>query len=345
MATYRLWPATDGPATATIDDTAYTLGVEFEVTSPVNFTAWNWWCQTSATVSFGLYRVTSDTTGALLASRADVSVAAGGWRRTEASAPIALVPGERYRAVVFSTFDNFYTATSQYWLGGGPGATGLTNGPLRAFSTAEATSSDQGSFISGASMAFPNNAFNGANYWIDPEVADAEPSTNAVTLQAAVRRPTMQTSVALTNPVALAAAVRRAVSSLSAAGINSATLAPPVRRPSSSIALEQRNPVELQAWYPRPLASLSTVAVVPVRDIHVNALALNASWLPSVTASTWSVGGTITANPTGARALAESWLPSQVEAPSKLSAKPLAPAPLKASEMTPHPLTAGKIEV
>lgn len=34
MTTYRLWPATSGPANGTADATAYTLGVEFEISAP-----------------------------------------------------------------------------------------------------------------------------------------------------------------------------------------------------------------------------------------------------------------------------------------------------------------------
>lgn len=174
MTTLRLWPATDGPALPSSDPVDYTLGTEFEVTEACDFTAWHWWCQTNATVSFGLYQVDSAASGTLLASVAGVAVVAGGWRRTAAAAPVALTPGVRYRVVVFSTTDGFYCTTPNYW-SSGAGSAGIVNGALEAPNAAGATGGDQGSFTATVGvMTFPTDSFNSTNYWIDAEVETAD---------------------------------------------------------------------------------------------------------------------------------------------------------------------------
>lgn len=174
MAVYRLWPSTSGPGAATADTENYTLGTEFEVSSAANFTGWYFWCQTAATVTFSLYQVDSAGAGTLVGQVTGVSLAAplGEWKYQAIAMPVGLTIGQRYRATVTSSTNNFYCATSNYWNSGG-GSAGITNGILSAPNVSNAIGNDQGSFLVGASPGFPTGGFNATNYWVDPEVSDA----------------------------------------------------------------------------------------------------------------------------------------------------------------------------
>lgn len=178
MATYRLWPSTNGPSSAAGDTENYTLGLEFSVSSSAEFTGWYFWTRNSCVVTFSLYRVDSESTGTLLAqvSNVNLSVLSGVWRYQAQAMPVTLVPGQRYRACVTSSSDNFYCSTSAYW-SSGAGSAGRTNGILSAPNVSDATGNDQCSFIIGASPAFPTSAFSGSNYWIDVEVSDTDTDT------------------------------------------------------------------------------------------------------------------------------------------------------------------------
>lgn len=174
MATYRLWPATSGPGAATADTENYSLGVEFSVSSASEFTGWYWWARTAATITVSLYEVTSATTGTLVNQVTGVTIAAplGEWKYIPVVLPTTLTIGTRYRAVVTSSTNNFYSSTANYWTSGA-GSAGITNGILTGHNVSDTTGNDQGSFIIGASPAFPTSAFNGTNYWIDVEINDA----------------------------------------------------------------------------------------------------------------------------------------------------------------------------
>jgi hypothetical protein len=66
----------------------------------------------------------------------------------------------------------WYQATVNYWATGGPGANGITAGPLTAPSLSAATSPGQSTYNAG-SWAYPNtyaSSGNGENNWVDIEV-------------------------------------------------------------------------------------------------------------------------------------------------------------------------------
>jgi hypothetical protein len=180
MATYRLWPATDGPDDPISDLTAYTLGVEFYVTEECDLNAFYFWLPTGGSTTsrtFRLYEITGLNTGDEVADT-EVVTGSGGvwtadaWNRFALDAPVALTPDQRYRAGLWmpGAVDLRYSATSNYW-SSGAGAAGITNGPLEAPQASEATDEDQGQFIDADD--YPSLSFNSANYWIDVEVEDA----------------------------------------------------------------------------------------------------------------------------------------------------------------------------
>lgn len=174
MTKYRLWPSTSGPSSVAADTDNYTLGVEFYVTEPANATAVFLWRPASSpetTFTVAIYRIDGPTTGTLLGSVAgNVAPAnANAWVRVALTTPIALTAMQSYRAAVFSTTDNFYSATGGYW-NTGPGGAGLSSGILNAPNASVAANGAQGSFTSSASLVFPQSGFNATNYWIDPEI-------------------------------------------------------------------------------------------------------------------------------------------------------------------------------
>src|SRR5258708_23320631 len=61
--------------------------------------------------------------------------------------------------------------SANYWTSGG-GASNIVNGPLTAFSNANATGNVQGGFITGTSPAFTTAQSSAAVYWIDAQVDD-----------------------------------------------------------------------------------------------------------------------------------------------------------------------------
>jgi hypothetical protein len=174
LSTLRLWPSTNGPSVVTADTDNYSLGVEFYVTDDAEATAvYLWRPATSPETTFtvAIYQITGPTSGTLLGSVAgNVAPAnANGWHRVELSSPIALTAMQAYRAVVFSTTDNFYSATGAYW-STGPGSAGLSNGILNAPNPTNAANGAQGSFTAGSSLTFPQSGFNATNYWVDVEI-------------------------------------------------------------------------------------------------------------------------------------------------------------------------------
>ena len=174
MAVYRLWPATSGQPTVVNDPADYTLGVEFYVTSACDFTAWHWWAQAACNPIFSLYQVDSATAGTLVNQVTGTSIASpfGEWKRVPVSVATSLTPNQRYRACITNTSANWYTRISNYW-STGPGSAGITNGPLVAPNSTNATGNDQCSHIVASSPAFPDISLSNVNYWIDVEVSDA----------------------------------------------------------------------------------------------------------------------------------------------------------------------------
>ena len=176
MATWRIWPSTNGDVVAA-DTTANSLSTEFAVTQAgCSITGYWWWCPASgstAAKTFSLWSVTTGTTGTRItaANATSGTLTAGAWNFT-ACTPTALTSGTHYRVIMtFAGGANYYAATANYWATGG-GSADIVNGPLKAFTQANATGNIQGGFIAGSTVAFTTGQFNNANYWVDVQVDD-----------------------------------------------------------------------------------------------------------------------------------------------------------------------------
>jgi hypothetical protein len=91
--------------------------------------------------------------GALLASGTFTSESGSGWQELDFSAPVAVTAGTTYVA-------SYHTSTGHYAFTSGGLASAVTNGPLTALASG-------GVYAYGPGDAFPSNAYNASNYWVD----------------------------------------------------------------------------------------------------------------------------------------------------------------------------------
>ena len=85
---------------------------------------------------------------------------------------VTLSAGDYKTSVFYGGGSQWYQATTGYWTTGGPGASGITAGPLTAPGTSAATSPGQSTYNPG-SWAYPQTyaaAGNAENNWVDVEV-------------------------------------------------------------------------------------------------------------------------------------------------------------------------------
>jgi hypothetical protein len=182
-ASYRLWPSYPViPPTANSDNLAQTFGTEFTLSRPCTLdNVWYYsppgvWPPALPTIC-AIWDVPSQqvVSGTRNDSPSWSGTAGSGWVACPYPG-IALPPGD-YKVTVFTPggSDNFYQETEDYW-GTGPGASGITSGPLTAPGTANATAPGQTTYHHGA-FAYPDtydSEFGGQNRWVDVEVT---PST------------------------------------------------------------------------------------------------------------------------------------------------------------------------
>ena len=201
MTTYRLFPATNGPASPVSYSGNFIAGVNFEVTTGnMWFTGYWWWVPgtngDTGAQKFALWNATGAATGVLLPAATVTSgtLTAGQWNFVAIPTPIQLAPGMTYCAATGWTavhgFPDSDTAGSgtgaadSYGTGGH--TAGITNGPLFAFSDTaggggtkpEPWGSAQGVFSTAGtdpSLILPRTASNSANFWIDLQVTDQVP--------------------------------------------------------------------------------------------------------------------------------------------------------------------------
>jgi len=156
------------------DNTAYTMGVQFSV-STAGCTLTGIWFYSAAgagvlPATIALFQVSG---GSLVTSQAASwggASAGAGWVRQGFTSPPSLTSGTQYVACVYvdPAGSNWYSLTGAYW-SSGAGSGGVTNGPLSAPNNAGAANG-QDVFNSGIGLTFPATSFNASNYWVDPEV-------------------------------------------------------------------------------------------------------------------------------------------------------------------------------
>jgi phosphodiesterase/alkaline phosphatase D-like protein len=99
------------------------------------------------------------STGTRLATATFANETASGWQQVSFANPVQISANTTYVASYFAPVGRYATSNS-FFAGGG-----VTNGPLRALSNAEA--GGNGVYRYGSTSGFPTSTFNSENYWVD----------------------------------------------------------------------------------------------------------------------------------------------------------------------------------
>jgi hypothetical protein len=200
MATYRLFPTTDGPATPVAYTGNFASGVAFEVTSGgMWFEGYWWWVcpsgQPTAPQTFALWQVYIEGTASIISEATVTSgpLTAGQWNYIPLDNPIMLSVGGGANFadadaggtavyIACTGFTGGFPDTNSQFGAGDPFAAGITNGPLTAFSDQSGSkaapwSVGQGLFSVNNNITSdpPFNLSNSSNFWMDVQVGDTAP--------------------------------------------------------------------------------------------------------------------------------------------------------------------------
>lgn len=201
MTTYRLFPATNGPASPASYTGPFLCGVMFEVTQDVWLDGyWHWVPTGGDTVArkFALWNVTGNGAATLIPSATVTSgtLAVNQWNFVPLANPVPLSLGTTYNActgwsAVSGFPDSSTSSDAANCFGTGGHTAGITNGPLFAFSditggtAPEPHGNVQGVFSASLgtdpTVNAPFQGSNSGNFWMDIQVDTAAPANYAGT--------------------------------------------------------------------------------------------------------------------------------------------------------------------
>lgn len=186
MTDWSIWPATNGPNTDAGDAGDISRGVIFRLSVTGWLKAIRFY---RGTTNVGLPSAPSGgvVTGRLYTldgnpvagTTVTFSLSGTGWQQANLSVPVQLLANTSYKAVVLT---GNYTATGAYF-STGAGVGGIVSGIITAPDAGGNPSgigpTQQMSFKQPTSgLEYPNQYFNGGNYWVDVVVADADPGSD-----------------------------------------------------------------------------------------------------------------------------------------------------------------------
>ncbi|MGD0606735.1 MAG: DUF4082 domain-containing protein [Streptosporangiaceae bacterium] len=196
MGTYRLFPSVSGPSSPVSYSGSFLAGVMFCVTSACWFEGYWWWVcpagQSTSPQKFALWQVDGNGTGNVVSGSVVTSgtLTAGQWNYIPLATPLQLSIGNvaGVGAAVYEVVTGFsgsFPDTNSQFGSGEPYASGITNGPLFAYSDQGASApsptsagSFQGAFGTGGtdpSVTLPSQGSSSSNFWIDLQVSDTAP--------------------------------------------------------------------------------------------------------------------------------------------------------------------------
>ncbi len=188
-STYRLFPSTNGPSTATSYSGSLLSGVLFEVTQGGTWFEGYWWwvCgsgQSTSAQKFALWAIYGSGEGTVIPAATVTSgtLTAGQWNWIPLSTPIPLSYGATYNAT--TGFSNGFPSTDNSYGSGDTYSAGITNGPLTAYSDQSGSkpapfSVNQGLFGTAGtdpSVNMPVEGYESANFWMDIQVTTTAPT-------------------------------------------------------------------------------------------------------------------------------------------------------------------------
>lgn len=166
-----------------------TIGVQFSVTTPVPLTGMQFESPPGAGGLPSIVGVFDLGTG-LIVTGTQITPgwsgggAGGGLNTCTYGSPVTLATGHNYQACVFcdgGVSANWFNAIAGYWTTG-PGASGITSGPLSAPSNAASTAGQDMVQSGGLTITLPNISENGKNYGISPVVTPASAAAGGLLL-------------------------------------------------------------------------------------------------------------------------------------------------------------------
>lgn len=189
VTTYDLFGQPAGFSTLAVDPTDYTMGVQWSVAlsggQTAILTGIRFFSPPGATVrpvTIALWAVSgrslihSEGTG--VSPIAWSGAAGSGWITATFASPPVLSSGVAYKGSIFDNHGvNFYGAVGAYW-STGPGASGITSGPLSAPNNAGGDGG-QDTFTAAVTLTYPLTSSNAANYGVDVVVQVTSPAVVA----------------------------------------------------------------------------------------------------------------------------------------------------------------------
>jgi Concanavalin A-like lectin/glucanases superfamily len=191
MSTYRLFPSTDGPSTATKYSGDLISGVQFQVNQGGCWLEGYWWwvCedgdQPTKAQKFALWQVYSDVEPGNLVGDATVTsddLKAGAWNYVALTQPVPLSIGATYLAAT-GVNGNFPTTANQFG-SGQKYAAGITDGPLVAYSDGSGSTPSPATLPqmpysttgTDPSVDMPTDGYQSQNLWIDVSISTTPPA-------------------------------------------------------------------------------------------------------------------------------------------------------------------------
>jgi hypothetical protein len=179
-SSYRIWPNYPTlPGAANGGTLGYTLATEFSLSQPCELDN-IWFYSASGAAALPTRCAIWDVSTQSVVSGTDNTApswsgAAGSGWVVCAFSGVTLPAGDYKVAVFYAGGSQWFLFNTGYWAAGGPGAGGITTGPLTAPGKSAATSPGQASYHDGT-WAYPDTYGvngNGENYWVDIEVKPA----------------------------------------------------------------------------------------------------------------------------------------------------------------------------
>jgi hypothetical protein len=187
--TFRLFPSTNGPATAATYTGPFLAGALFEVRTGGTWLEGYWWwvCgsgQSTAAQKFALWQVHNNGAGTLVASATatSASLTPGQWNYIPLTTPVPLAIGATY--MISTGLSNGFPITSNQFGAGEPYAAGIVNGPLTAFSDLSGSmpapfGMNQGLFGTAGTdptVNMPVESYDSSNFWTDLQIGNTAPA-------------------------------------------------------------------------------------------------------------------------------------------------------------------------
>ncbi len=159
-----LWTLTTTPGPNSSDAGAVELGMKFQADTDGFITGLRFYkyAQNTGTHTGSLW----STAGTLLGTLTFTGESASGWQEAAFASPIAVTAATTYVAS-YHTNSGFYAASSNGF------TAGVDRAPLHALS--DAAGGGNGVYRYGAASAFPNQTYQGSNYWVDVTFATSRP--------------------------------------------------------------------------------------------------------------------------------------------------------------------------